>query len=125
MRTNLPVILTKLKSTHNLLNRDVYTGWLHERPMIGESLWMETREEGRLHTSTIKNIHFNHDGSVEFDTRNSTYKLEYVSDDDEKVYLSPLENDLLGVLTKYEYATKLQMIEQLRALVQKLLTNRA
>lgn len=123
MTKYIAAVLTKVRSTHDMLELDTYTGYVLDRPAIGESFYMQTREEGALWTTPVKVIRFLSECEVEFDTRNSTYKLTYV-DSSNKYYISPMENDELNVFTHYGVADKLGMIQGLRNLERKLCGSR-
>lgn len=122
MRTNLQAILTKVQSNHSNLSREYYTGWLFDRPCVGQQLHMNTREEGQLWTTPIKTVRFIAENEVEFDTQNSTYRLHYVSEDTigSEVCLTPLEADILSVFVKHHIPGRLNIISFMRDLEKKL-----
>lgn len=70
------VILKKIKSNHNNLDRDIYTGVCTDLPMIGEQFTMLTREDGRLITTRVQwwEKHME-DKTISFKTKNSEYLL--------------------------------------------------
>lgn len=123
MRTNLEAVLTKVRSTHNNIPGDHFTGWLTDKPSVGKVFLMETREVGKLWTTPVTTVRFISDGAVEFDTRNSTYLLEYVRriEDGEELYITPLESEILSVFSSNGVHDSIAIIPALKALVQKLL----
>lgn len=122
MRTDLPAVLTKIKSNHNGLSRDFYTGWLVEKPRVGEQVHMDTREEGALWTTPVKAIRFISSDEIEFDTKNSSYRLQYTSNElGNEVYISPIEAAILSVFLMDGIVSNLAMIGTLKALEKKLL----
>lgn len=125
MRTNVLAVLVKVKSVHNNVKKDVYTGWLHDKPSIGCRFEMATREEGLLRTTEVKVIRFISENVTEFDTGNSTYRLTYVKDDllGDEFYISPLERDLLEVFVKQHITSNLAIIGYLKELEKKLCGN--
>jgi hypothetical protein len=120
VRTDTAIILTKIQSNHNNLG-DCYTGWLRDKPRIGEQLLMDTREEGLLVTTAIRTLRFLSDRTIEFDTKNSTYRIDYLKDDSgEEVYLNPEQAEVMEVFTRRGTTSKLSILGSLIELVQKL-----
>jgi hypothetical protein len=71
------VTLRKLKSNHNNLSRDVYTGTVSELPKVGESFLMQTNESGLLMTTHVASYEKNFENkTITFRTKNSEYELE-------------------------------------------------
>lgn len=121
MEYNHSVILTKVRSNHCNLPNIRYTGWSEDKPKVGQRFEMVTREDGELQTTPVEAMRFLSDTETEFDTRNSTYRVEYVrSKPMDKVYLDPLESDILSTLTEHGIVDILGMIARLRQLVDKL-----
>lgn len=121
MRTNLAVILEKVTSSHSNLDRSAYTGWLTDRPKVGERLVMNTREADQLVTTPVKTVRFVSDSEVEVDTTNSTYRLTYIKEGaGETICLTSSEREVLEVLTKQGFTSNLAIIGFLRLLEMKL-----
>lgn len=124
MRTKTAAILEKIKSNHNNLGRKVYTGWLSEKPHVGEQVYMETYEEGGLLTTPVITMRFISESEVEFDTRNSVYRLTYIQEDIEEFYITPLETSILSVFTQNRITNNLAVIYTLKELINKLIGNK-
>lgn len=122
MRSNLSAVLEKVKSSHDNLSRDTYTGWMRDKIHVGEQVVMDTREEGMLVTTAVKTVRFISENVVEFDTRNSTYRLTYVKEDHtgEEFYITQLERDLLQVFVQQKISSNLAIIGYLKELTKKL-----
>lgn len=71
------VKLHKLWSSHNNLDRDLYTGYCGELPTVGDQFTMRTNEEGNLYTTVVQSTKVE-PRSITFHTRNSLYRLEFV-----------------------------------------------
>lgn len=122
MNATTTVIFEKIRSTHDRLDRNVYTGYITDQPHIGEQFTIDTREAGRLWTTPVKVVRYLNDREVEFDTKNSTYKLTYIKEDyvGEEIALEYLEKELVMVFAREGVASMLSMIGTLKSLADKL-----
>lgn len=116
-------ILTKLRSNHNNLNLDQYTGLVKHGPTVGEQFFMETDEEGGLYTTPVQTVRYMGENEVEFDTRNSSYRLEYMRqrEEGEELHITALESDILAVFSSHGIHDSRAILRQLAPLVRKLL----
>jgi hypothetical protein len=71
------VNLHKLWSSHDSLERDVYTGYCNELPTVGNQFAMHTNEDGCLRTTVVQTNRVE-PHSITFHTKNSLYRLEFV-----------------------------------------------
>lgn len=123
MRTDLSVVLTKVRSTHSNLNGNCFTGWTNARPSIGSRFYMVTGVDEMLGTTPIKAIRFTSENEVEFDTKNSTYKLQYVKDQvgiGDEVSLTPLQVELMALCLQYGVSSNLAVVAVVKDLESKL-----
>lgn len=66
-----------MKSNHNNLSLDVYTGRCLELPVVGESFCMATVQEGDLWTTPVLSYEKNFKRKIiTFKTKNSEYELK-------------------------------------------------
>lgn len=127
MKTDLEVVLTKLRSSHTYVRRDGYTGRLITKPRVGGCFEMDTIEEGLFITTPITTLRFLTDTAIEFDTANSTYRIDYLRkrEDGGEIGVTPLEKDVLNVFFDRQITGHLAIIGTLRDLVNKLLGRHA
>lgn len=123
MENRIPVIFRKFTSTHSKLCDVLYKGWAAYKPSVGSCFALYDKQKLIILTTAVKTVRYNHDGTMEFDTKNSTYHLTFISTGDEKVYLDPIENDLVSTFARHGITTKMDMIEKLRILDLKLCGN--
>jgi len=113
------VTLIKVKSNHNNLDRDRYTGYILESPMPGRQFVMATNEEGKLWTTKVRHTTFNEDGSITFETKNSTYRIEPAQKD--AIVLNALEQELMTVFITHGIKNDAEIFRALGDLRSKLL----
>ena len=75
-------VLTRLKSTHSKLRTDVIEGNTEELPKLGNSFYLIAKglAEGTtryVSTTPVNKISPDGPNSMIFETKNTTYKLEY------------------------------------------------
>lgn len=77
----VPATLTKVRSTHNNLRTPTIDGWFEKPPTVGEDFEflappLESGSIRMIWTTSVRDVTELALGSVEFKTKNSTYRLD-------------------------------------------------